>query len=88
MIMFLSNCFLIWIKPLSVSNVSCGKHTAGSCSECPQGHGEIWCNGDCRWDSSRCIPRGTHSSKALVFDFNVNNYKHFEDSNKLKFSKF
>ena len=46
----------------SVSNVNCGKHLAISCYECPQGYGEIWCNGDCRWDSSKCVPRGTHSS--------------------------
>jgi glycosyltransferase involved in cell wall biosynthesis len=28
---------------------SCGAHSAKSCGECPQGNGETWCNGDCRW---------------------------------------
>lgn len=35
-------------------NVSCGRHSASSCSECPQGNGEIWCNGDCVWKHDTC----------------------------------
>lgn len=29
--------------------VSCGQHRANSCGMCPQGNGEMWCNGDCHW---------------------------------------
>ena len=29
--------------------VSCGMHDAPTCAECPQGHGAVWCNGDCSW---------------------------------------
>ena len=34
--------------------VVCGGHTAASCSECPQGHGASWCNGDCEWSNNEC----------------------------------
>merc|ERR1712032_506768 len=30
--------------------VSCGMHkSATGCAGCPQGHGALWCNGDCEW---------------------------------------
>ena len=29
--------------------VNCGNHLASSCAECPQGHGALWCNGECEW---------------------------------------
>ena len=29
--------------------VSCGNHNAPTCSECPQGNGAVWCNGECSW---------------------------------------
>merc|ERR1719410_1922763 len=36
--------------------VSCGNHKADSCDKCPQGNGESWCNGDCKWTSKgQCI---------------------------------
>ena len=38
----------------------CGGHTALSCGDCPQGHGRIWCNGECIWavdDNTRCLPK-------------------------------
>ena len=38
--------------------VSCGSHEAASCAECPQGHGEEWCNGDCTWVEERCCRQG------------------------------
>lgn len=43
---------------LFAEEVVCGSHSAKSCAECPQGHGEGWCHGDCRWikSSKRCIP--------------------------------
>ena len=34
--------------------VVCGGHTARTCSECPQGHGASWCNGDCEWSNNEC----------------------------------
>ena len=38
--------------------VSCGNHNATSCSECPQGNGPLWCNGDCKWLNEACTPKG------------------------------
>lgn len=38
--------------------VSCGRHHAPDCSECPSGHGEKWCRGDCYWSSEdTCISK-------------------------------
>lgn len=36
-------------ESLKKGTVSCGQHRAKTCSECPQGHGEQWCNGECQW---------------------------------------
>ena len=38
--------------------VSCGSHEAPSCAECPQGHGEEWCNGACTWVEEECCGQG------------------------------
>jgi len=35
--------------------VVCGGHSARSCSECPQGNGASWCNGECEWRIEECI---------------------------------
>ena len=32
-------------------SVRCGGHSAPTCSDCPQGHGAAWCNGECEWVS-------------------------------------
>ena len=42
-----------------VAKISGGSHPADSCEDCPQGHGEKWCHGDCKWldSSSKCIPK-------------------------------
>ncbi|KAL7550701.1 hypothetical protein ACHAWF_013925 [Thalassiosira exigua] len=40
------------------SQVTCGNHVAPTCAECPQGHGQDWCNGECMWslqDGGMCI---------------------------------
>merc|ERR1711874_109074 len=37
--------------------VGCGDHVASTCSECPQGRGEAWCNGDCVWSREECVAR-------------------------------
>lgn len=42
--------------------VTCGAHHAPSCRECPQGHGETWCNGECAWcpdlgQAGQCVDR-------------------------------
>jgi len=37
--------------------VNCGNHHAASCSACPQGNGEGWCNGECVWQNSRCVSK-------------------------------
>lgn len=39
----------------AVDTVSCGGHTANTCGDCPQGHGEAWCNGDCAWSGGLCM---------------------------------
>jgi len=47
--------------------VSCGRHHASSCFECPQGNGKNWCNGDCEWidiekqfgGGSACVMKST-----------------------------
>merc|ERR1712038_354611 len=44
---------------LGVSEVKCGGHYASSCSSCPQGNGESWCNGDCTWRSGRCVSKSS-----------------------------
>jgi len=36
--------------------VSCGQHTSRSCAECPMGHGQGWCHGDCEWHGEFCVP--------------------------------
>ena len=49
--------------------VNCGNHDAPTCAECPQGHGAVWCNGDCSWseeESGVCQSKYKDSS-ALQF---------------------
>ncbi|CAK9086177.1 unnamed protein product [Durusdinium trenchii] len=38
----------------TAGEVTCGGHSAKSCSECPQGHGASWCNRDCGWVDGTC----------------------------------
>lgn len=40
-------------------SVVCGGHSATRCQECPQGHGEGWCHGDCVWckDKEECMTK-------------------------------
>ena len=46
----------MWLRISNLENlVSCGNHLASTCSDCPQGHGASWCNGDCRWAAEECI---------------------------------
>ena len=44
------------------NTVSCGGHSATSCSLCPQGNGELWCNGECAW----CNPKQDCMSKNTI----------------------
>lgn len=37
--------------------VSCGRHWAASCAQCPMGYGATWCNGQCYWYQGNCWPR-------------------------------
>ena len=41
------------------AQVSCGNHKAATCSDCPQGNGPSWCNGECFWDrvGGECLDR-------------------------------
>jgi len=56
----------------SSTKVTCGGHTAKSCSECPQGHGASWCNRDCGWIDGTCKPlfkaEQVMTSKGLWFE--------------------
>ena len=42
--------------------VNCGGHTANTCADCPEGNGEVWCNGECQWvgtdDNGQCQSKG------------------------------
>ena len=42
------------------TTVSCGNHEAATCSECPQGNGAAWCNGDCKWQDDECVSPGEY----------------------------
>ena len=42
------------IKVVFIGSVSCGKHKANTCADCPQGKGANWCHGDCQWVNGRC----------------------------------
>merc|ERR1712061_259737 len=46
-----------------IRQVSCGKHSAGTCAECPQGHGADWCNGECMWKDSQCMAKDDGAGK-------------------------
>ena len=48
-----------WFSDLVVE-VVCGGHKADTCSDCPQGNGASWCNGDCQWSNAlvQCVDRG------------------------------
>ena len=41
--------------------VNCGKHTADTCANCPQGNGPFWCNGNCEWINETCVLRSKFS---------------------------
>ena len=45
----------------SGNSVNCGDHQANTCSECPQGNGAGWCNGDCVWESGSCVAASENS---------------------------
>ena len=49
----------------SVLAVSCSLHSASLCSECPQGNGKTWCNGECKWCNNSCVPKEESSSCPL-----------------------
>jgi hypothetical protein len=51
----ISSAHPIMASTLRKSLLSCGSHKADICGECPQGHGRLWCNGDCEWDDSSNI---------------------------------
>jgi len=47
---------------LGASEVSCGGHSASSCSGCPQqsgSAGESWCHGECTWKSGQCVSKSS-----------------------------
>ena len=55
------------------SFVSCGHHGADTCFDCPQGHGSLWCNGDCVWDSHdlNCKKKGSLKMKLGLILFSM-----------------
>jgi len=42
---------------LGGTTVSCGNHAANFCYQCSLGYGSSWCNGDCTWCKTYCIPK-------------------------------
>ena len=50
-------------------SVSCGGHSASSCSQCPQGQGAAWCNGDCTWSGGQCISSNNQDGKTYSVMF-------------------
>ena len=46
------------INAVFLDSVSCGKHKATTCADCPQGNGASWCNGDCQWVNEQCQSKG------------------------------
>ena len=57
--------YAIWC--ISGSGVSCGGHQASTCSDCPQGHGAAWCNGDCVWSNNVCVNARDMWSKKIYW---------------------
>ena len=52
------------------TTVSCGNHEAATCSECPQGNGAAWCNGDCTWQDDECVSPGEY----IALDVEIINF--------------
>lgn len=48
------------------AHLSCGDHLAETCSECPQGNGASWCNGDCEWKNEECISKGESAKRCKI----------------------
>lgn len=44
-------------KRSNATEVNCGGNSAMGCHNCPQGHGESWCNGQCKWFWGECVDR-------------------------------
>ena len=58
-----SSSEMVMLFSLLIGQVICGNHKADSCDKCPQGHGESWCNGDCKWTSKgQCINKNGKQS--------------------------
>ena len=49
---------MILMEAFFLDLVICGEHNATTCSDCPEGNGASWCNGDCEWANGRCQPEG------------------------------
>ena len=58
------------------SVVSCGNHVAIACKDCSQGHGLLWCHGECAWNSntSLCEPV-SYSQPAGVLAISCGNHR-------------
>ena len=35
------------------------------CAGCPQGNGEVWCNGDCQWIDDQCIKKSEEEENLI-----------------------
>ena len=61
-----------WLNEyLLSSDVSCGNHKTDTCSECPQGHGESLCKGECIWNSQTltCNEKGMSSDYRIASSY-------------------
>merc|ERR1719464_2317580 len=54
------------------TDVLCGGHRAPTCADCPQGHGQSWCNADCVWYDNQLTPKET--SDATFFAMSTTGY--------------
>merc|ERR1719203_1045691 len=62
--------FLSLQADYGAGHVDCGGHYAETCAVCPQGHGYLWCNGDCTWAWGMCRYTNWFSSfLKLIADF-------------------
>jgi hypothetical protein len=56
------------------STVSCGNHEASSCSDCPEGNGAAWCNGERGWQNDQCVSSDNEGEKTFALSIRTDDY--------------
>ena len=64
---------VLYILGTQSSDVTCGGHRASTCSDCPQGNGARWCNGECYWNNqtSTCVAKGINNCLLRPLDIDI-----------------